>query len=47
LIFLIFDVIEDEKPFDLETYRKLLKKYKSRNPEKLMDLLENSPLGSD
>ena len=47
LIYLIFDVIEDETSFDLETYRKLLKKYKSRNPEKLMDLLENDPLLSD
>jgi len=28
-------------------YRKLLKKYKSRNPEKLMSLLENDPLLSD
>jgi hypothetical protein len=31
-------------PFDLETYKKLLKKYKSRNPENLMDSLENDPL---
>ena len=47
LIYLIFDVIEDEQPFDLETYRKLLKKYKTRNPEKLMDSLESDPLLSD
>ena len=47
LIYLIFDVIEDEQPFDLETYRKLLIKYKTCNPEKLMDSLENDPLLSD
>jgi hypothetical protein len=44
LICLIFDVMKYKKPFNLELYRKLLKKYKSRNPEKLMDLLENDPL---
>ena len=44
LICLIFDVMKYTKPFNLELYRKLLKKYKSRNPEKLMDLLENDPL---
>jgi hypothetical protein len=44
LICLIFDVINYQKPFDLDTYRKLLKKYKTRNPEKLMDSLENDPL---
>jgi hypothetical protein len=46
-ICLIFDVIESKRSFDLETYRHLLKKYKTRNPEKLMDLLENDPLLSD
>ena len=44
LICLIFDVINYQKPFDLDTYWKLLKKYKTRNPEKLMDSLENDPL---
>ncbi|MBW2335583.1 MAG: DUF1841 family protein [Deltaproteobacteria bacterium] len=44
---LIFEMLEHQKPFDLETYRKLLNKYKSRNPEKLMDLLENEPLLSE
>jgi hypothetical protein len=47
LVCLIFEVTNLNKPFDLETYRKLLGKYKSRNPEKLMDLLENEPLLSD
>jgi hypothetical protein len=36
-----------KKPFNSKLYRKLLKKYKARNPEKLMDLLENDPLLSD
>ena len=44
---LIFEILEHQKPLDLETYRKLLSKYKSRNPEKLMDLLENEPLLSE
>ena len=44
---LIFEILEQQKPFDLETYRKLLSKYKSRNPEKLMDLLEDEPLLSE
>lgn len=44
---MLFEVMKYQKPFDPETYRKLLKKYKSRNPEKLMDLLENEPLLSD
>jgi hypothetical protein len=38
---------EHQKPFDLETYRKLLGKYKSCDPGKLMDLLDNEPLLSD
>ena len=41
---LIFDVMKHKRPFNLELYRKLLKKYKSRNPEKFMDLLDNDPL---
>ena len=47
LICLIFDVMKYNKPFNSELYRKLLKKYKTRNPEKLMDLLENDPLLHD
>jgi hypothetical protein len=46
-ICLIFDVIESDKPFDLETYRSLLTKYKTCDPSKLMDLLESDPLLSD
>ncbi len=44
---LIFEMTENHKPFDLEIYRQLLDKYKSRNPEKLMDWLENEPLLSE
>ena len=45
--YFVFEVMENQKPFDLETYRKLLMKYKSRDPQKLMDLLENEPLLSE
>jgi hypothetical protein len=44
---LIFEMSEHQKPFDLDTYRKLLAKHKSSDPEKLMDLLEKEPLLSD
>ena len=47
LIYLIFEMSEYQKPFDLDTYRKLLDKYKTCDPEALMDLLENEPLLSD
>ena len=44
---MIYDIMKYQRPFDPELFRKLLKKYKSRNPEKLMDLLEKDPLLSD
>ena len=44
---LIFDVMQNKRPFNLDVYRKLLKKYKTRNPEKLMDLLESDRLLPD
>jgi hypothetical protein len=44
---LIFEMTENQKPFDLEIYRQLLNKYKSRNPGKLIDMLENEPLLSE
>jgi hypothetical protein len=44
---LIFEMTENQTPFDLEIYRQLLDKYKSRNPEKLIDMLENEPLLSE
>ena len=47
LIYFIFDMSEYQKPFDLDTYRKLLDKYKSCEPDALTDLLDNEPLLSD
>ena len=47
LTYFIFEMSEYQKPFDLDTYRKLLDKYKSSPPEKLMELLENDPLLSE
>ena len=47
LIYFVFDVVENQKPFDQETYCKLLAKYKSRDPKELMDLLETEPLLSE
>jgi len=44
---MIFEIMKYNRPFNLDVYRKLLKKYKTRNPEKLMDLLEKDPLLSD
>ena len=44
---LIFEMTENQKPFDLELYRQLLSKYKSRDPENLIDMLENEPLLSE
>jgi hypothetical protein len=41
---LIFDMMQNKSPFNSELYRKLLKKYKTRNPQILMELLENDPL---
>ena len=46
-LYLIVDVIESNKPFDLETYRDLLTKYKDCDPMELVDLLEKDPLLSD
>jgi len=33
--------LKEQKEFDLERYRSLLKKYKKRNPDKLPSLIEN------
>jgi hypothetical protein len=35
----MFSVLEDKDPFDLDTYKTLLRKYKSKAPEEIMDLL--------
>ena len=40
---LLFGVLQEHMPFDLDTYKALLKKYKTRNPEKIPDLLEKEP----
>jgi hypothetical protein len=37
----IFQILKEKKPFPLESYRKILKEYKSRKPEKIDQLLEN------
>jgi hypothetical protein len=44
---LMFDVLLSAREFDLQTYRALLKKYKTRNPQKIGELLENEPLLND
>ncbi len=44
---LIFDVMQNKRPFNLDVYQKLLKKYKTRNPEKMIELLEKDPLLPD
>ena len=44
---LLYEVLLSVREFDLETYRALLKKYKTRNPEKIANLLENEPLLND
>jgi hypothetical protein len=35
----MFSVLKDKSSFDLDTYRALLRKYKSKDPEEIMDLL--------
>lgn len=36
---LMFDVVKQQKPFDQDAYRSFLKKYKTRKPQKIIDLL--------
>jgi hypothetical protein len=43
LIKFIFPVLKERGKFSLDGYRNLLKKYKSRKPEKICDLLEKEP----
>lgn len=40
---LMFGVLQGEETFDPDIYKALLKKYKTRNPEKIPDLLEKDP----
>ena len=41
---LMFGNMTEQESFDIDTYRVLLNKYKTRNPEKIMDLLENEKI---
>ena len=43
LIKFMFPVLKERGRFSLDGYRNLLKKYKSRKPEKIFDLLEKEP----
>ena len=40
LVKFIFQILKEKKPFPLESYRKILKEYKSRNPKKINRLVE-------
>jgi hypothetical protein len=44
LVPLMFLVVEGDDSFDLVTYCDLLRKYKTRNPEKIPQLLEKEPM---
>jgi hypothetical protein len=37
---MIFEVVRDQKPFDVDTYVYLLRKYKTRKPDRILDLLD-------
>jgi hypothetical protein len=41
LVKFIFQILKEKKSFPLESYRKILKKYKSRNPKKINQLIED------
>ncbi len=41
LVKFIFQILKEKKPFPLESYRKILKEYKSRNPKKINQLVED------
>ena len=40
LIPFMFNTLKYKQPFDLDSFTKLLKKYKNRNPDRIMDLLD-------
>ena len=44
LVPFIFKSLQNKEPFDLDSYKKLLKKYKTRNPDRIPDLLEKESL---
>ena len=41
LSYLIYACLQEQKEFDLERYKSLLKKYKNRNPDRLPALIES------
>lgn len=41
--YFLFPVLKEKRPFRLDAYRKILKDYKTRKPERILDLLENEP----
>ena len=47
LVKFIFQILKEKKPFPLEGYRRILKEYKSRRPEKIDQLLENMQLDEE
>jgi hypothetical protein len=44
LIPFMLHTLQDNIPFDLDSYMKLLKKYKTRKPDRIPELLESEPL---
>jgi hypothetical protein len=44
LVKFIFQTLKEEMPFPLDSYRKVLKDYKSRKPEKINRLLEDTQI---
>ena len=41
LVKFIFQILKEKKPFPVESYRKILKEFKSRNPKKINQLVED------
>jgi hypothetical protein len=37
---MIFSVLQQREPFDVDAYKQLLRKYKSQSPEKIFDRLD-------
>lgn len=44
LVPFMFNTLKNNVPFDLDSYKKLLKKYKTRKPDRIPDLLESESL---
>jgi len=43
LIHFLLPVLKERRKFQLEAYRKILREYKSRKPDKIIDLMEEEP----